>query len=231
MICTFLHTEVIVLFHQNNPLLGPLPRDEFILANMNLVLAIVDRNFRARLAATHTPREDAINDGVIGLINAYDRYSDAAYPFGVFAFRHIFGEIANALSRRPTSGIRIPKSIFPLIRRIESAGLTGEPTEVIAQELGVTVKAARRAIRCSRVARTEALPEYDTRSYSDDNTGIFAEQFLPRLKPKPRRIIRMLMADYTQTEVAQELGMTRQAVNVTVARVRKDYERYEKFSA
>jgi DNA-directed RNA polymerase specialized sigma subunit len=116
-IYTISHTEVSKHLDANfpdNPLLGPQPRADFIIANTPLVDTIIYRYFRSQLAVTRTPRSDTVNDGTIGLINAYDRYNDASVFFGTFAFPHIYGEISNALSRRPTSGIRIPEWLYPL---------------------------------------------------------------------------------------------------------------------
>ncbi|MEK5178453.1 sigma-70 family RNA polymerase sigma factor [Paenibacillus odorifer] len=215
----------------DNPLLGPQSRADFITANLPLVETVINRHFRAQLATTRTPRTDAVNEGVIGLLNAYDRYNDAAVPFGSFAFPHIYGEIANALSRRPTTGIKIPEWLYPLIKRINSAGLSDEQPEVVAQELGISADKARQALRCIRIKSTEALPDIDTRGHADDYTHLDTNAFLARLKPQPKRIIRMLMADYTQSEVGRALGMSRQSVRATVLRVRENYERYEKISA
>ncbi|MEC0167924.1 sigma-70 family RNA polymerase sigma factor [Paenibacillus graminis] len=215
----------------DNPLLGPLSRADFITANTPLVDTIVYRYFRSQLAATRTPRSDATNDGIIGLINAYDRYNDASVFFGTFAFPHIYGEIANALSRRPTSGVRIPEWLYPLIKRVNSAGLADSSAEAVALELGIAVKRARQALRCIRISKTDELAEEDARGQTDDYTHLAADEFITRLKPKPQRIIRMLMAEYTQSEVARSLDMSRQAVRATILRVRADYERYEKISA
>jgi len=41
----------------------------------------------------------------------------------------------------------------------------------------------------------------------------------------------MLMAEYTKTEAAEELGITPQAVSQAIKRVRQNYEQYEKISA
>jgi DNA-directed RNA polymerase specialized sigma24 family protein len=71
----------------------------------------------------------------------------------------------------------------------------------------------------------------DDRGRTDDYTGLEADAFLERLKPKPRHVVRMLMAEYTQSEVARELGMTRQAIQAIVRRARADFEAYEKICA
>lgn len=215
----------------DNPLLGPLSRADFITANLTLVKKVISRHFRAQLATTRTPRSDAINDGVIGLLNAYGRYNDAAVPFGAFAYPHIYGEINNALSRRPSSGIRIPEWLYPLVKRVSAAGLADESAETVTRELDIPVKRARQALRCLRIKTTETLPEEDAQGRADDYTHLATDEFISRLKPQQAQIIRLLMADYTQSEVARSLDMSRQAVRATVLRVRSTYERYEKLSA
>ncbi|WP_449600359.1 sigma-70 family RNA polymerase sigma factor [Paenibacillus sp. Marseille-Q9583] len=215
----------------DNPLLGPQSRADFIAANTSLIETIVNRHFRSQLAIMRTPRSDAINDGAIGLINAYDRYNDATVPFGSFAYPHIYGEIRNALSRRPSSGIRIPAWLYPLIKRVNAAGLTDEQPEVVASELGISTAKARQALRCLRIKSTDALPDNDTCGQTDDYTHLATDTFIARLKPKQQRIVRLLMADNTQSEVGQALNMSRQAVRAVVLRVRANYEAYEKISA
>lgn len=215
----------------DNPLLGPLSRADFITDNLPLVKFIVERHFLSSCRATNTPPEDAISEGTVGLIRAYDRYDHADIPFGSFAFLYIYGEIRNSFSRRPSFGIRIPHGVFPLVKRINSAGLAEESAEYVAAELGVSVRKAKTALHCARIVGVSALPETDDRGRADDYTNVDTDVFIARLKPKPQRVVRLLMAENTQTEVAQKLGMTRQAVNVMVRRVRENYEAYEKISA
>lgn len=215
----------------DNPLLGPQSRADFITANLPLVKFIVERHFLSSCRATNTPPEDAVSEGTVGLIRAYDRYDDVEVPFASFAFKYISGEIRNSFSRRPSFGIRIPHGVFPLVKRINSAGLAEESAEFVAEELGVTVRKARDALHCARIVGVSALPEIDERGRADDYTNVDTDVFIARLKPKPQRVIRLLMAEHTQTEVAHSLGMTRQSINVMVRRVRDNYEAYEKIGA
>lgn len=216
--------------HRDNPLLGPLSRADFITANLPLVKSVVKRH-RAACNATRTPYEDAFQDGVIGLLNAYDRYADPSVDFAVFAFPHISGQIRNSLTRRPSTGVRVPHYLVSAANRVEREYLTEETAETVAELLGITVRRAEMALRCARSRQTSALPERDNNGRLDDHTALYTDAFLARLKPKPRAIIERLMALDTPSEVAQDFGMTRQAVYIVTKRVRENYEQYAKISA
>lgn len=211
----------------DNPLLGPLSRADFITANQTLVERIVYRHFRAQCDATSTPRSDAHSEGTIGLINAYDRYSDPDVPFGAFAFPHIYGEILNSFSRRPSTGLRIPRRLYAVVKRIRNAGLAEESAEVVARDLDIPVTLANTALHCVRITEVTTLPDEEERGRSDDYSNVEVDEFLAVLKPNPRRIIRTLMAGRTRTEAAEELGISRQNIHSSVKWVQKRYEKYE----
>ncbi|MNN67980.1 hypothetical protein D3C81_1836500 [compost metagenome] len=120
---------------------------------------------------------------------------------------------------------------MPLVNRLTRAGLEGAPPETVAAELGVTVKLAEKALYCAVVRNCTAIPDEDKRGHTDDLSGVHVDTFVARLKPKPQRLVRMLMAEYTKTEAAEELGITPQAVSQAIKRVRQNYEQYEKISA
>lgn len=213
----------------DNPLLGPLSRADFITAYHPLVVTQVQR-FRTALISAGIPIEDAVSEGSIGLIRAYDRYDRADYDFAALAIPYIVGAI-HKLLRREGALVRIPHNIYPLIQRIERAGIAESPPEVIAAELDVSIAKVKRALLCINLRTAMAMPERETEGRFDDYSADYTDAFLKRLKPKPQRVIRMLMAEYTQTEVADELGMTRQGIQNIVRRTRVNYEAYEKISA
>jgi RNA polymerase sigma factor (sigma-70 family) len=213
----------------DNPLLGPLSRADFITAYHPLVVTQAQR-FRTALISAGIPIEDAISEGTVWLIRAYDRYDRADYDFAALAIPYITGAIKKML-RRDGALVRIPHNLYPLIQRIERAGLAESPPEVIAAELDVSIANVKRALTCINLRTAVAMPERETIGRFDDYSADYTAAFLKRLKPKPKRVIRMLMDEYTQTEVAKEIGMSRQAVQIIVKRVRENYERYEKISA
>lgn len=213
--------------YPDNPLLGP--RSEFITANMGLAQKAAQR-FRGACYATNTPLDDIVSEGYVGLIRAYDSYSDPAYTFATYATETINGHMRNYF-RRGTGPVRIPKEITPIVNRLARAGLEGAPPETVAQELGIGVKLAEKALYCATVRNCGDMPADDKRGNTDDHTGVFADAFLARLRPKPRRIVRLLADGYSQTEAARVIGITSQAVSQAVKRVQKEYERYEKICA
>ncbi|NGM81270.1 sigma-70 family RNA polymerase sigma factor [Paenibacillus sp. 7124] len=213
--------------YPDNPLLGP--RSEFITANLGLAHKAAQR-FRGACYATNTPLDDIISEGYVGLIRAYDGYSDPTYEFATYATETINGYMRNYF-RRGTGPVRIPKEITPIVNRLARAGLEGEAPETVAQELGISVRLAEKALYCATVRNCGDMPADDKRGNTDDYSGVFADAFLARLRPKPRRIVRLLTEGYTQTEAAKAIGITSQAVSQTVKRVRAEYERYERIPA
>jgi RNA polymerase sigma factor for flagellar operon FliA len=113
----------------------------------------------ARRCPDWISREDIVSAGMLGLIEAAERYDDTRQePFLAFAEHRIRGAVLDELRRgdiMPRRVRQVARKIAAAIRELEKDGST--PTEVrIAEALGVTVDAYRAGL--SELVHVEVGP-------------------------------------------------------------------------
>ena len=209
-------------------------RETLIEENMGLIHHVVKRFLGRGVEA-----EDLFQIGAIGLVKAVDRF-DLSFDvrFSTYAVPMIAGEIKRFL--RDDSMIKISRSLKELA--IRAARLREqlfmergeEPgVEELAERLGVDPEELVQAMDGS--AEVESLQKI---VYQGDGEGLslmdkveqgkdeeetllrqlLLEQLLRTLEPKERRLIMLrFFHDRTQTQVAEELGMSQ----VQVSRLEK----------
>lgn len=207
----------------DNVLLGP--RDEFIIANLGLVHAV------ARSYRNNGGYEDIVSEGTIGLINAYDRFNNADLAFSTFAVPYIRGYIRNYL-RKQSGSFSAPTRTVGNARKAVALRVDEESPEVIAETLNISPKYAKDVVEYLAVRTTTSIGEgeLDAKGY-DDNTSIDADAFINEQSASQQRILRALMDGYSQTAVAEILGVTRQRVSQSVKQMRVRYEKDMALSA
>lgn len=215
--------------HPDNPLLGPLSRAEFITANLPLVKMIAER-FIPRANERCIPFDDVISEGTIGLILAYDRYSDATNTFSTFAVPYIRGYIQR-LFKYGNDIVSIPQHLKDTMYAIIRDGLEDTPTRDIAKALGVSTRSAHEAKIIANIW-TGPLEKTDDDGNvigepadSDDLTEIYVDAFVDRLDERQRTIVAALMSGMTQSDIARDLGVSRQVIYNELRLVRTRYER------
>ncbi|ETT40910.1 RNA polymerase sigma factor rpoD Sigma-70 [Paenibacillus sp. FSL R7-269] len=209
--------------HADNPLLGPLSRADFISANLPLVYAVTNRYDRR-------VRDDAASGGMIGLITAYDRYSDASIAFSTYATFCIRAQIAVYFRKNSGAG-RIPNRVYPLARAIMSDGLDAAQPEAIALHYGVTVKAASKALQAVRSRGSAELADWTDGGRMDDETTLYAAEFIAGLKPSQQRIVGALLGGQKMADIAREMSVSKQALHSSVSLIRKKWRAYEESCA
>jgi RNA polymerase sigma factor for flagellar operon FliA len=116
-------------------------RDALVLAHVDLVRALAAQI--GRRLPSHVERAELVSVGVLGLIDAAQRYQPAlGVPFDAFARRRVQGAMLDALRRLD----RVPRSVRRLKRDLDRAltelrhRLGREPVDTeIAAALGVSV--------------------------------------------------------------------------------------------
>ncbi|MCI9252727.1 MAG: SigB/SigF/SigG family RNA polymerase sigma factor [Lachnospiraceae bacterium] len=209
-------------------------RETLIEENMGLIHHVVKRFLGRGVEA-----EDLFQIGAIGLVKAVDRF-DLSFDvrFSTYAVPMIAGEIKRFL--RDDSMIKISRSLKELAIRAarlweELLMERGEEpgVEELAERLGVEPEELVQAMDGS--AEVESLQKI---VYQGDGEGLslmdkvdqgkdeeetllrqlLLEQLLSSLEPKERRLIVLrFFHDRTQTQVAEELGMSQ----VQVSRLEK----------
>ena len=225
------HTEELIRRSQEG---DKEAREILIEENMGLIHHVVKRFLGRGVEA-----EDLFQIGAIGLVKAVDRF-DLSFDvrFSTYAVPMIAGEIKRFL--RDDSMIKISRSLKELA--IRAARLREEllmergeepGVEELAERLGVEPEELVQAMDGS--AEVESLQKI---VYQGDGEGLslmdkvdqgkdeeetllrqlLLEQLLSSLEPKERRLIVLrFFHDRTQTQVAEELGMSQ----VQVSRLEK----------
>lgn len=205
-------------------------KDEFVNANLRLVLSIVKR---------FNNRGENVNDifqvGVVGLIKAIDNF-DITQPvqFSTYAVPMIIGEIKRYL--RDNSAFRVTRSIRDLsyvVSQAKEKYIIEKNQEPTIDELVTIVGAPKEEIVLAIDSMVAPMSIYDA-VYNDGGDQIFlldqlknkkdeseevidkiaVSQILNKLSPKERIIIeKRYFKDKTQTELAEELGVSQAQVS------------------
>ena len=205
-------------------------KEEFVNANLRLVLSIVKR---------FNNRGENVNDifqvGVVGLIKAIDNF-DITQPvqFSTYAVPMIIGEIKRYL--RDNSAFRVTRSIRDLsyvVSQAKEKYIMEKNQEPTIDELVTIVGAPKEEIVLAIDSMVAPMSIYDA-VYNDGGDQIFlldqlknkkdeseevidkiaVFQILNKLSPKERIIIeKRYFKDKTQTELAEELGVSQAQVS------------------
>ncbi len=223
--------ELFQRFHRTR---SPELREQLILAHMNLV-----RYLARKFANRGEPLEDLIQVGMVGLINAVDRFDPTrGIRFATYATPTILGEIRRYFRDRGWA-VKVPRRLQELSMSAAKAAddLTQEldraPTVAeIAARLEVSEEDALEALETGELYELPSL-DRDLGSESDDSRGILADyvgeadqemerferrarlaQALNVLPEREREIIQLrFYQGLSQTQVAGKLGISQMHVS------------------
>lgn len=205
-------------------------RDEFIIANLRLVLSVVQRFGNKKGKA-----DDMFQVGCIGLIKAMENFNmDLNVKFSTYAVPMIIGEVRRYL--RDNNAVRVTRSLRDLAyRALQSrekltSSKNTEPTlDEIAVDMNEDIKIV--TIALDAIADTVSLsdPAYNSNEDSvqvmdqvaDEkyDTEVLMEKFalrdaLVNLSPREKEIIMMrYYIGKTQMEVSEEIGISQAQVS------------------
>ena len=207
-----------------------LARDEFVVANLRLVLSVVQR-----FSGKREKSDDMFQVGCVGLMKAIDNFDMSLnVRFSTYAVPMIIGEIRRFL--RDNNSIRVSRSLRDIAykslqaREMLTAKLNREPSiEEIAKQIDVKPKDV--AFSLDAISETVSLnePVYNDGSesvrvmdqISDEHNSdeavvekIALKEALIRLSPREKEIL--LLRYYigkTQMEVSDEIGISQAQVS------------------
>ncbi|MGK5529897.1 RNA polymerase sigma factor SigF [Streptomyces sp. URMC 129] len=209
------------------------------LVELNLALV---KFAAARFRSRSEPMEDIVQVGTIGLIKAIDRFeADRGVEFPTFAMPTIIGEIKRFF--RDTSwSVRVPRRLQELRLDLAKAGdelaqqLDRSPTVAeLAERLGISEDEVVEGMAASNAYTASSL---DAQPEDDDAEGALADRIgyedhglegieyieslkplIARLSPRDRRILALrFVANMTQSEIGEELGISQMHVSRLLAR-------------
>lgn len=205
-------------------------RDEFVIANMRLVLSVVQRFGDKKEKA-----DDMFQVGCVGLIKAIDNFDVSLnVRFSTYAVPMIIGEIRRYL--RDNNSVRVSRSLRDIAYRAlgarEKLSLKSddEPSvDLIAKELGVSTKSVVFALDAISEAISLNDPIYsdgeDTirvmdqiSDFKNDSDNIIEKFTLSnaifKLAPREKQILLMrYYSGKTQMEVSEEVGISQAQVS------------------
>ena len=177
-------------------------------------------------------KEDLFQQGVIGLMKAYEHYdSDMNVKFSTFAYSHIWGEMNKLVTEDKT--MKVSRSIRKLNLKIERAMIIltqtygREPSaDELVDYLGVTPYEIREALMSRQPTRSIDEPicmdgkEMSLHETIADKRGSHIDELidlkeqLQQLTAEEKRLIEArYMEDMTQSEVSKMLGMSQVQVS------------------
>lgn len=196
--------------------------------------------FRFREFEHYPNKEDLFQEGVIGLMKAYENFDPSLnVKFSTFAYKSIWGEMMKLV--REDRSIKVSRNITKLNLQIERAMVVlsqtygREPSvdELVAY-LGVTPYELREALLAKYQVQSidepilsdgKEMSLHDT--IADPSSGNLDEllalrEQLEHLTPKERTLIEArYLSDMTQTEVSQVMGMSQVQVSREESKVKK----------
>jgi len=222
------------LFAKYQKTRDPQVREELILAHMNLV-----RYLARKFANRGEPLEDLTQVGMIGLMNAIDRFDPSrGIRFATYATPTIVGEIRRYFRDRGWA-VKVPRRLQEMNLAANKAidGLTqklNRPPTVpeLAREMEISEQEALEAMELGDLYELPSLDgemggdSDETRSKLADYVGQVDEgiekferrvrlaEALSSLSPRERKIIELRFFDnLSQTQVAQRLEMSQMHVS------------------
>lgn len=201
-----------------------LPRAEFIQRNLGLA-----RSCAGRFSGRGIEYEDLYAAGCLGLVKACDGFDPArGVCFSTYAVPVILGEMRRLF--RDGGTVKVSRSLKELSLRVVrgreqlAVRLGRDPTiEELAEELGLTREEVVEALNVSApplsltVSSEEGETQIDLPVQSPEENlseRMALRQILGELEPRDRQLIILrYFMDKTQTQTAEQLGMTQVQVS------------------
>lgn len=191
-------------------------RKDLILSYMPLVKLLAKRIARS---AGWANLEDLVQDGVIGLIRAIERFNpDQGTPFRAFATPYICGTIYDGAELSRTIA-RNPEQLYRKIKRAEddlTKALQRNPTiEEVAEETGLTVEQIQNAIDAMRLAFAEGFADAEESiqfggiQRAEQERAAIIEDGIAQLDERQQKVIRLYYwENLTDKQIAAKLHLT-----------------------
>lgn len=205
-------------------------RDEFVVANMRLVLSVVQR-----FGGKADKADDMFQVGCVGLLKAIDNFDTSLnVRFSTYAVPMIIGEIRRYL--RDNNSVRVSRSLRDVAykalqarERLSSEYEEEVSMDAIAKELDLPVKTVSFALDAISDAVSLNAPVYndgaetvrildqiaDEKQDSENMLEKFAlSSALSQLAPREKQILLMrYFVGKTQMEVSEEVGISQAQVS------------------
>ena len=224
---------------------GALARDQLIRCNVKLVVSIAKKWARntARMttsdgghklmaiyagSTTRPSLDEAIQEGIIGLARAVDRYdAKREFRFSTYATYWITNQVRICFQRASTGCLRVPAPYHDIktrykkiIRRCVETNTPVPPDEELAIQVGVTINRMRKALHYTRPLISLDAPLHAgmgaSRGSNAGGDGVGERQFL---------VSDLLESEERDPEEQVELSLLRQCLENAMASELSPHER------
>lgn len=214
-------------------------RDQAVLDNILLVKKMAQRFLKPAYNSGYE-FADLVNEGVIGLMKAFDEFDDTAgLQFSTFASWKIRGALSGLVRNGHDRGIRYPANVKELALKIKNNHLEELPIEEIAKELKLTVDRIKNAmeylyinneLRLDYTVRTRKNEDGDKLSdlvgRTQDFSIVWMNEFSGKLSTREKEVFDYLLAGYNGSDIARKWGKSREWVRQIHESVRTKLNMY-----
>ncbi|MCF2717846.1 sigma-70 family RNA polymerase sigma factor [Paenibacillus sp. UKAQ_18] len=215
-----------------NPSLGNI--EDYVSQNINLVRKIAYK-FRSKTKLA-VDVDDLIQEGVIGLMNAYRGYDPEKGAVSTFATYHIQAKI-RVYIRDKLPIVRKPAWAHEIISYILKRGMENESPEDIAKTMNRSVETIKNALKCYSIFTIYAdafldNDDEDSESIMDmfgtsfDESGLLVGEFIGSLTDIEKKIVMMKTLDMTQIEISRVIGVSQVEISRKLKKIKRKAQLY-----
>jgi RNA polymerase sporulation-specific sigma factor len=194
------------------------------------LIHFVCNRFRRKALELGLEADDVYQMGAEGLVKAIKRYDETKAKFSTFAIPCISGEVRRQLNEwNQGNNSRISRGVMETIFEIKKYSLQKLPVHEIAKLLNQSESLVIVALKYMHTGLAIYLSEKITGNDEDitfhevigkeeDYTVVYVNDFINRLDPKERRIVKGVLKDEQQQLIGEDIGITQ----VQVSRIQKN---------
>jgi RNA polymerase sigma factor (sigma-70 family) len=231
------NTELLKACKENKELLG-----EFLKENKDFIFSIIMHfkgNIEELKAKFRITDDELLQHAYIGVLTALQDFDfDRGVKFTTYVVRPILWEI-NQLLYNDSRAVRLSRSAVDLIKRMaeieDTLGYRPNEDEM-AELLNISVERYREIARFSdELEHYDALDNFDIvdtpcKDVEEEVINrVYVQQLLedPMFTDFEKRVMRLIMEEANNTQIAERLGVYPMTINRTLARIRNKIESRE----
>lgn len=231
------NTELLKACKENRELLG-----EFLKENKDFIFSIIMHfkgNIEELKAKFRVTDDELLQHAYIGVLTALQDFDfDRGIKFTTYVVRPILWEI-NQLLYNDSRAVRLSRSAVDLIKRMaeieDTLGYRPNEDEM-AELLNISVERYREIARFSdELEHYDAIDNFDIVDAPDKDieeevtNKVYVQQLLedPIFTDFEKKVMRLVMEEANNTQIAERLGVYPMTINRTLARIRNKIESQE----
>ncbi|TDQ39207.1 sigma-70 family RNA polymerase sigma factor [Aureibacillus halotolerans] len=177
-------------------------------------------------------KEEILQEGFIGLIRACQNFDESrGFTFTTFAVPYVRGYMLSALDKgnRP---VKYTSGFTRAVAHIRKNDWQDRKPGDIAKDINLSTEAVEAAFAYmshtyvsadKEIGKDDGLTLHNVLPTMDDYTAVEIQEFINTLSPDHQRVLKLKGEGKSYTEIAQIMGLTRQAPHNAMRRARRKY--------